>query len=53
MKKLFLTVFALSPVAATAHEIPHQVGHLHPHGTSYAIGVGIAAAIAWHVRRRQ
>lgn len=51
MKKTLFAALALTPAAASAHEIANQVGHLHPHGISYALVAAIVAVVAWRVLR--
>jgi len=56
MKKAFVgalaPVLALTPIAASAHEVSNQVGHLHPHGMTAGLVAVIAAVLVWRVFRR-
>lgn len=51
MKKTLFTALALTPAAASAHEVANQAGHLHPHGIGYALVAAIISIVAWRVLR--
>lgn len=47
MKRTLASALVLLPASASAHEVAHQVGHLHPHGLTYAFIAVVLGAVAW------